>query len=121
ERLDVKAESLSSQARTLEKASTKIRVLRNSIGYRGKGLYVFDKVVSLFGPDSYLSSFSYDPEGNIILLGTSETMSGVFALVTKFESSGLFSSVTTQETKTRKEGGKEVADFDLKCQLNQEI
>lgn len=121
ERLDVMAESVSSQARVLERSSTKTRVLRNLIEYRGKGLYVFDKVTSLIGQDTYLSSFSYDQDGNIQLLGSAETMSAVFALVTKFENSGYFSSVTTNETKTRKEGGKEVADFDLKCQLIQEI
>ncbi len=121
ERLDQTAESVSTQARILERASTKARVLRNLIDYRGKGLYVFDKVTSLIGSDVYLSSFSYDQEGNLQLLGTADTMSAVFSLVTKFENSGYFSSVTTNETKTKKEGGKEVADFDIKCQLNQEI
>ncbi len=121
DRLDVVAESVSSQARVLERASTKTRVLRNLIEYRGKGLYVFDKVTSLIGPEMYLSSFSYDQEGNLQLLGTADTMSSVFALVTKFENSGYFSDVTTNETKTRKEGGKEVTDFDIKCQLIQEI
>lgn len=121
DRLDIMGESVSSQARVLERASTKTRVLRNLIEYRGKGLYVFDKVTSLIGPEMYLSSFSYDQEGNLQLLGTADTMSSVFSLVTKFENSGYFSSVTTNETKTRKEGGKEVADFDIKCQLIQEI
>ena len=121
DRLDATAESLSSQARVLERASTKSRVLRNLIEYRGKGLYVFDKVTSLIGDDIYLSLFSYDKDGKIHLVGTAQNMSGVFAFVTKLDDAGYFSGVTTNETKTRKEGSEEVADFDINCTLISEI
>lgn len=120
-RLEETADSISPQARVLERASTKSRVLRNLIEYRGKGTYVFDKVTSLIGEDLYLSIFSYDQEGKIHLVGTAQNMSGVFAFVTKLEDSGYFSSVTTNETKTRKEGSEEVADFDIDCMLIGEI
>jgi len=120
-RLDKTQETISTQARVLERASTKSRVLRNLIEYRGKGLYVFDKVTSLIGSDIYLSIFSYDKEGKIHLVGTAQNMSGVFAFVTKLEDAGYFSDVKTNETKTRKEGAEEVADFDIDANLIQEI
>lgn len=120
-RLEVTSETIANQARILERASTKSRVLRNLIEYRGKGLYVFDKVTSLIGDDIFLTLFTYGQEGNIKLTGTAESMSGVFAFVTKLEESGYFSSVVTNETKTRKQGSQDVADFDIECTLIEEI
>jgi len=121
ERIETTYEDSADKARTLEAVSTKSRVLRSLIEHRGKGLYVFDKVISLVSQDIYLTSFSYDEEGKIHLLGTAESMSGVFAFVTKLEESGYFNTVTTNETKTRREAGKEVADFDIECELIKEI
>lgn len=121
DQLEDTGQKIAVQARVLERASTKSRVLRNLIEYRGKGLYVFDKVTSLISEDIYLSEFNYDHEGNLHLVGTAETMSGVFAFVSKLEDSGYFSSVVTNETKTRKEGSREVADFDIECTLIEEI
>lgn len=119
QRLDKASEAVYQQARTLERASTKSRVLRTLIEHRGKGLYVFDKITSLIGEKVYLSSFNYDQEGSVHLLGTAETMSEVFAFVTKLEESGYFTSVVTNKTQTRKEGAKEVADFDIDVKLQE--
>jgi len=121
ERLDGVSETVYQQARTLERSSTKTRVLRSLIEHRGKGLYVFDKITTLIGTNIYLASFSYDNEGNVHLVGTADTMSGVFGFVSQLEESGYFSSVVTNETKTRKDGGKEVADFDIEVKLVEAI
>lgn len=51
--------------------------------------------------------------------GTAATMSRVFAFVTQIEESNYFSAVKTKETKTRKEGKQEVADFSVECVLAQ--
>ncbi|MDD5670592.1 MAG: pilus assembly protein PilM [Candidatus Omnitrophica bacterium] len=99
------------QARSLGRVSTKTRVVRKLLENRGRGLYVFDKVTAIIGDDIYLTEFSYDAEGNLTISGTAESMSRVFAFVTQLEESNYFSSVKTKETKTRREGKNEVADF----------
>ncbi len=118
-----KIEALSDQstalARSLEKASTKTRVLRELLGTRGKGLYIFDKMISVLGDDIYLVGFSYDRDGSVTISGTADSMSKVYALVTRLEESEFFQNVETKQTKTRKEQGKEVADFEIACKFEE--
>jgi Tfp pilus assembly protein PilN len=108
-------ESTTAEARSLEGASTKVRVLRGLLETRGKGLYVFDKLTSMITDDIYLTAFSYDRDGAVTIGGTAESMSRVYAFVTTLEESLYFKNVETKQTKTRKEGGKEVADFEISC------
>lgn len=104
-------------ARAMERISTKSRAVRKLLENRGRGLYVFDKVTALIGDDIYLVQFSYDTEGNLVLAGTAASMSRIFAFVTQLEESNYFSSVKTKETKSRREGKQEVADFIIESTL----
>lgn len=103
------------QARTLELVSSKSRALRDLLRVRGKGLYAFEKINSLIGDDIYLTTFTYDKEGTIKFSGTAVSMSRIFAFVTELEESNYFKDVKANETKSRREGQKEVADFEIEC------
>ena len=81
---------------------------------RSRGLFVFEKFGSMIGEDIYLSGFSYDSDSSMTVKGTAGSMSRVFAFVNELEESVFFKDVEAQETKTRKEQGKEVADFIVK-------
>ena len=109
------------EARYLERISTKSRAVRSLLETRGRGLYVFDKVTGLLGPEIYLKEFTFDHEGNLALKGTADSMSSIFALVKHLEESNYFETVKTNETKSRREGKEEVADFDLTCKLKEGI
>ena len=117
DRIESKYVQTSDEARLLENASTKTRVLQNFLEKRGKGLYVFDRLRSMIGDDIYLAQFTYDEEANITLSGTANSMSRVYAFVTKLEESLYFQNVEAAETKTRKQQGKEVADFVINCKF----
>jgi len=120
-KLEVLHESSFEEARKLETKSTKSRTIRDLIRKRGRGLYVFEKINSMIGDDIYLSLFSYDKEGAINFSGTANTMSRIFAFVTELEESNFFVDVQTNETKSRREGQREVADFEIECQLAEGI
>lgn len=105
------------EARSLERISTKNRVVRKILKTRGKGLSAFDQATSLLGESTYLSHMAYDIEGKINLGGTTESMSQVFALVNRLEASNHYLSVKAKETKSRREGTKDVADFEIECIL----
>ncbi len=117
ERLDSIHEGTFDRARALERISTKTRAVKKLLENRGRGLYVFDKVTALIGDDIYLTQFAYDAEGNLTLAGTAESMSRIFAFVTQLEESNYFASVKTEETKSRRQGKEEVADFIIQCVL----
>lgn len=108
---------ISGEARSLERTSTKNRVVRQLLENRGKGLRVFDILSNLIEEDVYLSNFSYQDDGKVELVGTAQSMSKVFAFVTKMEESNYFTNVKTKQTKTRREGTDDVADFDIEAQL----
>jgi Tfp pilus assembly protein PilN len=121
QRLDEVHHATYDQARVLERASTKSRLLRNLLDNRGKGLYVFERVTTLIGEDISLANFSYNKEGEVSLAGTADSMSRVFAFVTELEESNYFQEVKTEQTKSRREGAKEVADFEIGCLLAEGI
>ncbi|MBI4549799.1 MAG: pilus assembly protein PilM, partial [Candidatus Omnitrophica bacterium] len=85
EKIEHYHQSIFPEARKLESISTKNRVVRKLLENRGRGLYIFDIVTGLIGEDLYLASFGYDSEGNILLVGTAESMSRVFAFVSQLE------------------------------------
>lgn len=116
-KLDEINESTFDKARTLERISTKSRAIRQLLENRSRGLHVFDKISSLIGDDLYVTLFSYDVSGQLQIGGTAESMSRIFAFVTQLEESNYFLNVKTKETKSRREGKKEVADFVIEGQL----
>ncbi len=121
DKLDQVNASSFDEARYLERISTKSRAVRSLLEGRGKGLYVFNKVSELFGEEIYLREYAYDLEGNLVIKGTADSMSRVFAFVKQLEESNYFESVKTNETKSRREGKKEVADFDISGKLKEGI
>lgn len=121
EKLDEVNTATFDEARYLERISTKSRAVRSLLDGRGKGLYVFNKISELFGEEIYLREFTYDLEGNLAIKGTADSMSRVFSFVKQLEESNYFESVTTNETKSRREGKKEVADFDISGKLKEGI
>lgn len=121
EKRDTLNKSISEEARLLERASTKSRVLSNLIEKRGGGLYAFQILLTMIGDDMYLVSFSYDNQGNLKFAGTADSMSKVFAFVTKLEESNSFKDVKAEQTKSRREGKQEVADFEISCTLTTKV
>lgn len=117
QKITVAGKSTFEDARMLERVSTKNRVVRKILKTRGKGLAAFDEITGVLGDSTYLSNFGYDMEGKINLGGTAESMSQVFALVNRLEASSRYYSVKATETKSRREGTKDVADFQVECVL----
>lgn len=121
ENLEQKHQVAFEKARDLERISTKNQVVRRILQGRGKGLYVYEIMNRLIGPDIYLSRFTYEDGGKLALTGTAESMSRVFAFVTKMEESNYFTTVATKETKSRTEAGKDVADFQIESVFTESI
>jgi len=109
------------EARSLERISTKNRVVRKILKTRGKGLMAFDQATGLLGESTYLSHMGYDIDGKVSLGGTTESMSQVFALVNRLEASNHYLNVKAKETKSRREGTKDVADFEIACILPESL
>jgi Tfp pilus assembly PilM family ATPase/Tfp pilus assembly protein PilN len=117
DKLNALHQSTHEKALTLEETSTQSRFLRSFLQERGKSLFIFEKVTNLVDNDVYLSNLAVDGEGVIKLKGTAESLSRVFNFVTDLENSGYLADVTTNQTKSRKQGGRDVADFEIECKF----
>ncbi len=117
QKLDQVSEKFGEEAKRLEVVSTKNRIVKKLIESRGKELTVLNVINGFIGDDLYLSQVNYSSEGNVSIAGTAASMSRVFAFVTQLMQSNYFSKVETKETKSRKEGKDDVADFVIDCVL----
>jgi Tfp pilus assembly protein PilN len=117
QKLNQASQKFSEEAKRLEIVSTKNRIVKKLIESRGKELTVLNVINGFIGDDLYLSQVNYSSEGNVTITGTAASMSRVFAFVTQLMQSNYFSKVETKETKSRKEGNEDVADFVIECVL----
>jgi Tfp pilus assembly PilM family ATPase/Tfp pilus assembly protein PilN len=117
QKLDGISKKYEEEAKRLEAVSTKNRIVKKLIESRGKELTVLNVINGFIGDDLYLSQINYDSEGHVSVAGTAASMSRVFAFVTQLMQSNYFSKVETKETKSRKEGKQDVADFLIECTL----
>jgi|GEM_PF-245895 len=104
-------------ARHLEEISTKTRLMKAYLTSRLMPLEALRELYEIIPEDVYLNSFLLDENGKIMIDGTSDSMSQVFALVGSLENSKFFKSVKTKSTTAKKERGKDVAAFELTFKL----
>lgn len=121
QKLDRSNKAFSMEARRLERISTKNRIVAKLLGQRGKELQVLNVINDFISDDLYLSQINYDNQGKVNVSGTAASMSRVFSFVTQLVESNHFKSVVTKETKSRKEGKQDVADFSIECTLPQMV
>jgi hypothetical protein len=117
QRLETASRDYGESAKKLESVSTKNRIVKKLLESRGKELQILKIINGFVGDDLYFSQVNYDSEGHVTLTGTAGSMSRVFAFVTQLRDSNHFASVEAKETKSRKEGKQDVADFVIECVL----
>ncbi len=111
-RLTLKYQTLNKEAQKLEQDFTKIGIVRNYLSGRGYSLAVLTELYEIMPLDSELSYIRFDDD-KVFLGGTAESMSTVFAFVTNMEESRYFEEVQTRHTTKRKDGLKDVTDFEI--------
>jgi Tfp pilus assembly PilM family ATPase len=109
------------EARVLEQMSTRSRFLRAFFQGRGRPVYMFERMSELISRDIYLKTYAFEDGKILKLSGTAVSMSKVFNFVTTLESSEYFTEVITTETKSRRAGGQDVADFSIECTLREDL
>ena len=119
-RLTSEYQTLNNEAQKLEKNFIKIGIVRNYLSGRGYSLAVLAELYEMMPIDSELSHIRFDND-KVFLGGTAESMSTVFNFVTNMEGSRYFEEVQTSHTTKRKDGLKDVTDFEIKAIVTKEI
>ena len=116
-RLENKIGEIQPEVSDLENDLTRIMIIKNLISNKNQALEFLSKLYDIVPENVYLKSVAVDEAGKIIMKGTTSAMSDAFSFVTVLENSGYFDEVSTQNTASRKELGKGVADFELSAIL----
>jgi len=94
-----------------------IETIKDRVYTRGMSLNLLYEVHKAITPEMHLVSMSFDGKENLTLRGQSNEMSEVFSFVNKLEESSYFQNVKTKYATKRKEGEKEITDFEISCPL----
>ncbi|MFA7294685.1 MAG: PilN domain-containing protein, partial [Candidatus Omnitrophota bacterium] len=94
-----------------------IETIKDRVYTRGMSLNLLYEVHKAITPEMHLVSMSFDGKETLTLRGQSNEMSEVFSFVSKLEESSYFQNVKTKYATKRKEGDKEITDFEISCPL----
>ncbi len=111
-RLDSKYGPVTREAQKLEKDMLKVGLVRNYLVNRGYSLEVLTELHALVTDDLELNEIRYDGD-KFSVKGTADTMSAVFSFVDRMEKSKYFKEVKTRYTTKRKDGLKDLTDFEI--------
>ena len=111
-KLESKYLTINQEAKKLEKDLVKVGLVKNYLANRGYSLEVLTQLHALVSEDIELSEIRYDTD-KISVKGTADAMSSVFSFVDRLEKSKYFKEVKTRYTTKRKDGLKDVTDFEI--------
>jgi len=111
--LNKEYQSLNQKAQELETDFAKISLVKNYLSNRGYSLEILTNLHEVAPFDLKLSDIRFEGEGKFTIKGTAESMSTVFSFVDSLENSKYFQDVKTRYTTKRKDGLKDVTDFEI--------
>lgn len=109
-----------SEATNLVGLSDETRIIRAFDAKRGRTLKILSELQMILPKEMYLNELVLTNEDKLTIKGTSDLMSAVFSFVTEFENSPYFKNVSPDYTKSRKENDRDVSDFGITTNLEEE-
>lgn len=105
------------EAADIEKMKLRMEIIRKHSDKRCSPLNGLQELYEVIPDKIYLSSLSYNNGKEIILTGTSETMSDVFQFASTIENLKYFEKVKTNYVAKKRKEGVEVVYFELGCAI----
>jgi Tfp pilus assembly protein PilN len=118
QKVDALFQPRSKEARKLEEDFAKVSLIKQYLSRRGFSLEVLTELYNTSTDELQLSDIRFDEQGKFTVRGTAETMSAVFSFVENLEKSNYFKDVKTKYTTKRKEGLRDVTDFEINAFLS---
>jgi len=105
------------EAQNLEKKFVKIKMVRRHLKNRGQALQVLSELYQITPQEIYFYHVSMEGDGKISLKGIADVYSSVYNFVAFLEDSKVFRNVSSKYAGTRREGDKDIVDFEINCIL----
>ena len=112
-KLDSKYAPVNREAQKLENDFSKISRLKSCLAKRGFSLEALTELYNLVTDEIRLSDIRFEEQGKFTLRGTAATTSDVFSFVEKMSKTKYYNDVKTKYTTKRREGTKDVTDFEI--------
>jgi len=119
-RLESKYKNLTQESSSLEKDYARVVAIRGYLSSRGYSLEVLSEIYNIIPLEIELSDIRFDEQGKFTLRGSAQAMSTVFTFADNMEKAKYFKDVKTKYTSKRKEGSRELTDFEIVCTLKKE-
>ncbi len=117
--ISTKYKAINEEAQKLESTFTIVSLVRNYLAGRGYSLEVLAELHGIAPMDLELDDIKFDYQGNrVTIKGTADSMGVVFSFVEAMSKSGYFKDPKTRYTTKRKEGSKDMTDFEIMSMLN---
>lgn len=120
QRLKERYMPLQEEAQMLEKDYEKVIQIRNYLKERGRSLELLTELYKFIPQDVELDDIRLDEQGKFSLSGVAESMSSVFSFVDNMEKSAYFKDVKIRHTTKRKDGARNVTDFEILSGLDKD-
>ena len=117
DKLNSQFDAVNPQAQELEGDLSKVNLIKSYLVKRGFSLEVLTELYELVPLEIQLTDIRFDEQAKFSIRGTAESMSVVFGFVDSMEKSKYFKDVKTKYTTKRKEGLRDVTDFEITCVL----
>ena len=119
--LNSKYQSFEEEARKLESDFAKSMMIKDYLSKRGFSLEVLVELYNTTPLEIEFNDIKFEDQGKLTVKGTAESTSKVFSFVDTMEKSKYFKDVKTKYTTKRREGLKDLTDFEIDCLLVRQI
>jgi len=120
-KMEYKYRHLGGEALKLEKEFQKNSQIRVYLAGRGSSVSVLAELYNLAPLDLELNYIKFEKDGKFIIRGTAESRATIFSFVDSMEKAPYFKEVKNKNTTKRREGLKEVTDFEVNCLVNNKV
>ncbi|MBN1405865.1 MAG: pilus assembly protein PilM, partial [Candidatus Omnitrophica bacterium] len=117
-KLEAQYTPISREAESLEIDFNKVSLIKNYLSKKRYSLDVLNELYTVIPDGVELADIRFDGQGKFAVKGTAESMSTVFAFVDSMEKSQYFKDVKTKYTAKRKDGSRDVTDFEIASLLD---
>jgi len=112
---------LDEETKSLEKDFTKLSFVRSYLARRGYSIEVLSELYRFVPEDIEFNNLRFAAQDKFSISGTAGSMSTVFSFVDNMKKSRYFKDVTTRYTTKRKDGTRDVADFEIVATLSKDV
>lgn len=118
--LNSRYKSLLPEAQKIEGDFNKVNLIKEYLSKRGYSIEILTEIYDMIPLEIELSDIRFDSDGKFSIRGTADSMSVVYSFIDSMGKSKYFKDAKAKYTTKRKEGMKDVADFEITATLKKE-